>query len=80
MNNQTESVPVTKAAAGRNGFFIHLAAFLVVNALLIFVNFATSSGHLWFQWPLLGWSIGIIFHALAAFGVLGVKDRHEKRP
>jgi len=29
----------------------------------------TSSQHLWFQWPLLGWGIGIVAHALALFAL-----------
>ena len=49
------------------GFYIHLAAFVVVNALLFVIN--TLSGEAWWvQWPIFGWGIGIIAHALAVFG------------
>jgi len=30
-------------------------------------NLITSSQYLWFKWPLIGWGIGVFFHALAVF-------------
>ena len=64
-----------KTVHARIGFYIHLTAFLVVNAMLLVINLATSSGHLWFQWPLLGWGIGIIVHAVVTFWLPGVRRR-----
>jgi len=49
------------------GFFIHLAVYIVVNGLLIIINISTSSQYLWFKWPLIGWGIGVIFHAFYVF-------------
>lgn len=49
------------------GFFTHLGVYIVVNALLIVINLQSSPEHLWFYWPLLGWGIGIAFHALGVF-------------
>jgi hypothetical protein len=49
------------------GFYIHLAAFVAVNALLCVINIL-SGAPWWVQWPILGWGIGIIAHALAVFG------------
>ena len=73
---QTPSLPRLHGA-GRlfrdRGFVIHLAAYLIVNALLIVVNVATTTGKYWFYWPLLGWGIGIAGHA---FGVLGHPKGH----
>lgn len=57
------------------GFYIHLTAFVVVNALLLFVNLTTSPERLWFYWPLLGWGIGIIAHAVVTFWLPGVRDK-----
>lgn len=45
----------------KKGAFIHLAIYIVVNAILIFVDLS-SSGELWFFWPLIGWGIGVIAH------------------
>jgi hypothetical protein len=49
------------------GFFTHLGVYIVVNALLIIINLQSSPEQLWFYWPLLGWGIGIAFHALGVF-------------
>lgn len=49
------------------GFFIHLAVYIVVNSLLIIINISTVPQYLWFKWPLIGWGIGLIFHALGVF-------------
>jgi hypothetical protein len=49
------------------GFYIHLTAFIVVNAVLFIID-AMSGADWWVQWPILGWGIGIIAHALAVFG------------
>lgn len=60
------------------GFFIHLAVYIVVNSLLIIINMSTSPEYLWFKWPLIGWGIGVIFHALGVFFLTsgaGIKER-----
>ncbi|MCJ7685853.1 MAG: 2TM domain-containing protein [Desulfobacteraceae bacterium] len=38
-----------------------------VNILLIIINLLTSTQELWFKWPLIGWGIGVFFHALGVF-------------
>jgi hypothetical protein len=49
------------------GFYVHLAVYAVVMAGLLVVNLAASDVW-WVQWPLLGWGIGIVAHAVAVFG------------
>jgi len=49
------------------GFFIHLSVYIVVNVALIIINISISSEYLWFKWPLIGWGIGVLFHALGVF-------------
>ncbi len=48
------------------GFYSHLTVFIIVNLFLFLLNFF-SGGEWWFYWPLLGWGIGIIAHALSVF-------------
>ena len=50
------------------GFYIHLLTYVVVNAFLVILNILTSPGRYWVQWPVLGWGIGIVIHALSLFG------------
>ncbi|WP_437689825.1 2TM domain-containing protein [Sorangium sp. So ce176] len=49
----------------RKGFRSHLFSFVVVNAFLFAIN-ALTPGPWWFFWPLLGWGLGLAFHARAA--------------
>lgn len=59
----------TRKAAQRveelTGFYIHFTVFVLVNLLLVAVNWATSPDQWWAQWPLLGWGIGVLAHGLA---------------
>jgi len=55
----------------RRGFFIHLSVYIFVCGALAAINLTTSSAHLWFQWPLLGWGMGVLFHALGVFAFAG---------
>ena len=62
----------TQAVARRKaGLYIHAAVYAAVNALLIIINLSTAPGRLWFEWPLLGWGVGLLAHAAAAFSLAG---------
>jgi hypothetical protein len=50
------------------GFYTHLGTYAIVNSLLFLLNMTTSPDILWFYWPLLGWGIGIVVHAVYVFG------------
>jgi hypothetical protein len=49
------------------GFFSHLAAYVVVNLILVIYNLTRSPNDLWFYWPLAGWGIGVFFHGMSTF-------------
>ena len=49
------------------GFGYHLAAFLAVNAVLIWINLDTSPQYFWAKWPLVGWTVAILFHGFSVF-------------
>lgn len=59
-------------------FYVHLTAFVLVNAALIAINLLQEPDKLWFHWVLGGWGIGMICHALAVFGE-GFASNWEKR-
>ncbi len=50
------------------GFYWNLLAYCLVIPFLIFINLKTSPGYHWFWWPMLGWGIGMLFHAYGVFG------------
>ncbi len=63
------------------GFYGNLISYVLVNLFLLFINLKYSSEHLWFFWPMLGWGVGVFFHAVKVFNFfpfLG-KDWEEKK-
>lgn len=67
MENQENYSKARKRVEEKIGFYIHLAVYAGVNLLLIIINLTTSTQVLWFKWPLMGWGIGLFFHALKVF-------------
>jgi hypothetical protein len=60
----------------RTGLAIHAAIYVVINAMLAVINLS-SPGDLWFQWPLLGWGLGLAFHAWVVSRHVGLNwSRH----
>ena len=49
------------------GFYSHLIVYICVNVALLIINLVTNRNVLWFYWPLLGWGIGVFFHAMGVF-------------
>lgn len=71
-----------KRAEAKFGFYVHLTIYVAVNIVLIIVNLSTSPEYPWFIWPLIGWGIGVFFHALWVFvrsGKKGVTARMIER-
>lgn len=58
------------------GFYSNLLSYLVVIPFLIFINYRTSWSFQWFWFPVIGWGMGLIFHA---FGVFGYGKTWEER-
>ena len=67
MENQDAYKKAEKRVEAKIGFYTHLAVYVGVNILLIIINLLTSTQELWFKWPLIGWGIGVCFHALGVF-------------
>ncbi|MEM7220417.1 MAG: 2TM domain-containing protein [Pseudomonadota bacterium] len=58
------------------GFYGHLASYVAVNLFLFGIN-AMTGGPWWFFWPLMGWGIGVVAHAVQTLGVGG--DWEERK-
>jgi hypothetical protein len=67
MENPTPYEKAKKRVDEKLGFYSHLAVYILVNTILIIINFTQSPGELWFFWPLLGWGIGVFFHGMGVF-------------
>jgi hypothetical protein len=55
-------------------FRIHLIIYIAVITLLAIINLLATPGYIWFKWPLLGWGIAIVIHALIVYFSSGNRD------
>ena len=63
------------------GFYSHLSSYIVVMAIIIYINLTYTPEVLWFFWTLFGWGIGLFFHAMRVFNFFPFfnKDWEEKK-
>lgn len=57
-----------KSLKAKREFKAHLLAYVLVNTLLIVIWAVSGVGFFWPIFPLLGWGIGIVFHAWDVYG------------
>lgn len=63
------------------GFYWNLASYIIVNGFFTFLDLKDGN-YEWAFWPLLGWGIGVAFHAIEVFGFFNSstwKDRMVKK-
>lgn len=77
MNDQKSLQTARTKAKAKVEFKIHLISYLVVITLLAIINLSLTPEYIWFKWPLMGWGIAIILHALRVYysGNTSIKDR-----
>lgn len=78
MNKQELYERAEKSVEAKVGFYRHLTVYIAVCVLLIIINFATSTEYLWFVWPLMGWGIAVLLHALRVFTFSGQAEVTER--
>lgn len=64
MDNKDQLASARKTVDAKLGFYIHLLVYVLVNAGLAGINLVTDPSRLWFQWPLIGWGAGLLFHGV----------------
>ena len=79
MDEQTRYLEAKKRVEEIKGFYFHLIAYILVNSGLVVLNLLTSPEYLWFLWAMLGWGIGLIFHAFSVFSGLWGKAWEERK-
>ena len=67
MNTEDQYQIAKRRVEKLRGFYIHLVVYVLVNAFLFLLNITMSPDVLWFYWPLLGWGIAIVGHAISVF-------------
>ena len=63
---EKERARITRLLRGKARFHRHLWSYLIVIGALLIINTMTP-GPWWFQWPALGWGIGLAFNFKAAY-------------
>jgi len=63
---EKERARKTRLLRRKARFYRHLWSYLIVIGALLLINILTP-GPWWFQWPALGWGIGLAFNFKAAF-------------
>lgn len=51
----------------RRAFYVHLAVFVAVQAMIFGIWLLVDGGFPWFLFPLMGWGIGLVAHGASAF-------------
>jgi hypothetical protein len=65
-------------ATMRQAFYRHVMIYIVVNVLLVAVNLWKDPSHLWFQWGMLGWGIGLLVHGFNVYSYRWFGSRREE--
>lgn len=68
-------------ARAKTGFYIHLIIYVIVNVMLFSIWYTSlgPSGFPWFIFPLIGWGIAVIVHAVGTFYGKSLEDRMTER-
>ena len=57
-----------KRVQAKRGFYKHLFAYVLVNAILVVVwAFPAGGGYPWFLWVIGGWGIGVVMNFIEVF-------------
>ncbi len=60
-------------------FYRHLSMWLVFSAFFLLLNVATDRNDFWAFWPIAGWGLGLVMHAIGVFGLPGLRQDWEER-
>ena len=68
MDSETERrTAAIKRLKDKRDFRNHVAAYVIVNSMLVVIWALSSGGYFWPIWPIVGWGIGLAFNAWAVY-------------
>jgi hypothetical protein len=67
MTDEERRVAAVKRLKDKRDFRSHVAAYVLVNALLIAIWAFSGGGYFWPIWVIIGWGIGLAFNAWAVY-------------
>jgi hypothetical protein len=70
--NESESayLKAQKRVEDIKGFYGNLMSYIIVISGLAVLNLVTSSQHLWFLYPAIGWGIGVVIHFCSVYNYI----------
>lgn len=71
MEDSKEYQSAKKRVEAKVGFYTHASVYAAVIVFLAILNFVTSPGTIWFHWPMFGWGIAVVIHAVVVFAFPG---------
>jgi 2TM domain len=66
--DDTERELAIKRLKEKRSFTTNIVAYVIINAFLVGIWAVSGGGYFWPAWVLLGWGIGIAFHAWEVYG------------
>lgn len=69
LNEKTAYERASKRVEELKGFYGNLISYCIFIPFLFFINWQTSPEYYWAFWPMFGWGIGVIAHAIQIFGI-----------
>ena len=65
---ETKYQKAKEKVAALKVFYVHISVYVIVNLGIFLINMIVSPDGLWFFWPLMGWGLAVVIHALSVFG------------
>lgn len=76
MNDKELYKAAKRRVMARKAFKIHLATFIVVSLFLFVISYLNRQN--WWIFPVFGWGIGIVVHAVSVSSALGAGSEIER--
>lgn len=67
-NQDTAFIRAKERVEKLKGFYGNLVSYLIIIPILIIINMNSPHDFQWFWFPMLGWGLGLLFHAFETFG------------
>ena len=68
-----------KRVKARRDFRTHLAAYVIINALLVVIWAVSGAGYFWPVWAIAGWGVGLAFNWWAVYAEKPISDDEVMR-
>ncbi len=79
MDDSERRGAAVKRIKARREFGGHIAAYVIVNAMLVAIWALSGGGYFWPIWTILGWGVGLAFHAWNTFYERPITDEQIRK-